>query len=128
MLQASRLLLVALSGAMLVAAGSGDVRAHRQAPEPRVSAFMRVYGPTLPPFGFVSFCERHPSECRQTSFEETRFELTADRLDELDHVNRSVNRLIEPTTDLEIYGIAEYWTIPMARGDSRTMRCSSGRS
>jgi predicted transglutaminase-like cysteine proteinase len=92
MLPASRSLLVALCGTLLTAVGSESVNAHRQTPEPRQSAFMRVYGPTLPPFGFVSFCDRH-------------------------HVNRAVNRLIEPATDQEIYGVAEYWTIPMSRGD-----------
>jgi predicted transglutaminase-like cysteine proteinase len=117
MLPASRFLLVALCGVLLTAVGSGDGRAHRQTPEPRSSAFMRVYGPTLPPFGFVSFCERHPAECRQGSFGDTRLELTDERRDELEHVNRAVNRLIEPATDQEIYGIAEYWTIPMTRGD-----------
>jgi len=117
MLPASKLLLVALSGALLTAVGGGAGLAHRQAPEPRQSAFMRVYGPTLPPFGFVSFCDRNPAECRQGPFEDARLELTAERQEELDHVNRAVNRLIEPATDQEIYGIAEYWTIPMARGD-----------
>ncbi len=117
MLPASRLLLVALCGTLLTAVGSESVNAHRQTPEPRQSAFMRVYGPTLPPFGFVSFCDRHPVECRQGPFEDARFELTDERRDELDHVNRAVNRLIEPATDQEIYGVAEYWTIPMSRGD-----------
>ena len=114
---ASRVFLIALCGGVLSTMGSGDGHAHRQSPEPRVSPFMRVYGPTLPPFGFVSFCERHPKECRQGALEEARLELTPERLDELDHVNRSVNRLIEPATDHEIYGLAEYWAIPMNRGD-----------
>lgn len=117
MLPASRFVLVALCGVLLTAVGSGNSHAYRQAPEPRTSPFMRVYGPTLPPFGFVSFCERHPAECRQGPFEDTRLELTDARREELDHVNRAVNRLIEPATDQEIYGVAEYWTIPMSRGD-----------
>ena len=117
MLPASRLLLGIASGALLAMVGSADSFAHRQTPEPRQSAFMRVYGPTLPPFGFVSFCDRHPAECKQQSFEDARFELTDERREQLDHVNRSINRLIEPATDQEIYGVAEYWTIPMTRGD-----------
>jgi len=117
MLPASRLLLVAWCSAVLSVLGSGSTLAHRQAPDQRPSPFMRVYGPTLPPFGFVSFCERHPVECRQGPFEDARFELTDARRDELDHVNRAVNRLIEPATDQDIYGVAEYWTIPMTRGD-----------
>lgn len=114
---ASRVFLIALCGGVLSSIGSGNSHAQRQSQEPRVSPFMRIYGPTLPPFGFVSFCERHPSECRQGPLEEARIELTPERLGELDHVNRSVNRLIEPATDQEIYGVAEYWAIPMNRGD-----------
>jgi predicted transglutaminase-like cysteine proteinase len=114
---ASRLFLIVLCGGAFATLGSGDGHAHSQSPETRVSPFMRVYGPTLPPFGFVSFCERHRSECRQGPLEEARIELTSERLDELEHVNRSVNKLIEPATDQDVYGIAEYWAIPMTRGD-----------
>jgi|LNFM01.1.fsa_nt_gb predicted transglutaminase-like cysteine proteinase len=117
MLPASKVLSSAALGVLLATAGSGDGYAHRQTPEPRPSAFMRVYGPTLPPFGFVSFCDRHPNECHQGAFEETRIELTDERREQLDHVNRAINRLIEPATDQEIFGIAEYWTLPMTRGD-----------
>jgi predicted transglutaminase-like cysteine proteinase len=83
----------------------------------RMSPFMRIYGPTLPPFGFVKFCERNPAECRQGALEETRFDASAARLKELDEINRHVNQVIEPATDLEIYGQTEYWTLPTTRGD-----------
>jgi predicted transglutaminase-like cysteine proteinase len=114
---ASRLFLIVLCGGALATLGSDHGHAHSQSSESRVSPFMRVYGPTLPPFGFVSFCERHRSECRQGPLEEARLELTPERLEELDHVNRSVNKLIEPATDQDVYGVAEYWAIPMTRGD-----------
>jgi predicted transglutaminase-like cysteine proteinase len=78
---------------------------------------MRVYGPTLPPFGFVKFCEREPDQCRQGPLEEARLEATPARLGELDTINRSVNRAIEPATDLEVYGQTEYWTLPTSKGD-----------
>ena len=58
-----------------------------------------------------------PSECQQGPLEEQRFSATPTRLRELDAVNRSANREIAPATDLEIYGQAEYWTIPSFRGD-----------
>jgi len=83
----------------------------------RLSPFMRIYGPTLPPFGFVKFCERNPIECRQGPLEETRFDGNAARFKELDEINRQVNQMIEPATDLEIYGQTEYWTLPTTRGD-----------
>jgi len=81
------------------------------------SAFMRIYGSTLPPFGFVKFCERTPSECRQGPLEESRFEAKGARMQQLDEINRSVNQAVEPATDLEIYGQTEYWTLPTTKGD-----------
>ena len=83
----------------------------------RSSPYMRVFGVTQPPYGFVEFCARMPQECQQGVPEEQRFSATPERLSELDTVNRSVNKEIAPATDLEIYGQAEYWTIPTTRGD-----------
>jgi len=83
----------------------------------RASPYMRVFGVSQPPYGFVKFCDREPDECRQGPQEEQRFSAKPDRLSELDAVNRAVNREIEAATDLEIYGQTEYWTIPTARGD-----------
>jgi predicted transglutaminase-like cysteine proteinase len=83
----------------------------------RATPYMRVFGVTQPPYGFVQFCERMPAECRFGQQEEQRFSAGPDRLSELDAVNRIVNREIEPATDLEIYGQTEYWTIPVTKGD-----------
>lgn len=80
--------------------------------------YMRVYGVAQPPYGYVQFCERTPQECRGgVGMQEQRFQVNADRLHELDRVNKQVNKEIEPATDLEIYGQTEYWTIPTTRGD-----------
>lgn len=81
------------------------------------SPFMRVFGLTQPPYGFVQFCERVPQECAQGRQEEQRFHASRERLAELDAVNRMVNHEIEPVTDIELYGQTDYWTIPAARGD-----------
>jgi predicted transglutaminase-like cysteine proteinase len=83
----------------------------------RASPYMRVYGVTQPPYGFVEFCQRMPQECKQGPPEEQRLSATPERLMELDRINRAVNREIAPATDLEVYGQAEYWTIPTTRGD-----------
>jgi predicted transglutaminase-like cysteine proteinase len=83
----------------------------------RSSPYMRVFGVTQPPYGFIQFCERMPDECRHGAPEEQRFSATPERLSELDAINRAVNREIAPATDMEIYGVAEYWTIPTTRGD-----------
>ncbi len=86
-------------------------------PQDNANSFMRIYGPTLPPYGFVRFCESMPGECRQGPLEETRFNATPARMRQLDELNRYVNKVIEPATDMEIYGETERWAIPTTRGD-----------
>ena len=78
-------------------------------------AFMRVYGQASPPIGYVQFCQRMPEECMGSNRDETRYELTPTRLLELDRINRMINKEIAPATDLELYGVEEYWTYPDAR-------------
>jgi predicted transglutaminase-like cysteine proteinase len=80
--------------------------------------YMRVHGQALPPFGFVSFCQRNPEECAQTetrTFRRTK--ATPDRLRQLDIVNRDINARIQPVTDKKLYGREEYWTMPTQQGD-----------
>lgn len=86
-------------------------------PQDNASSFMRIFGPTLPPYGFVRFCESAPGECRQGPLEETRFNANPARMRQLDEINRYVNKVIEPATDMEIYGETERWAIPTTRGD-----------
>jgi predicted transglutaminase-like cysteine proteinase len=81
------------------------------------AVFMRIFGPAQPPHGFVRFCEAMPSECAPDHRQEARFDATPERLKELDDVNRAVNKAIAPATDLEVYGVNEYWTLPRTRGD-----------
>jgi predicted transglutaminase-like cysteine proteinase len=83
----------------------------------RNSQFMRIFGPAQPPHGFVRFCEANSDECAPDHGQESRFDASAERLKELDEVNRTVNREIAPATDLEVYGVNEYWTLPRTRGD-----------
>jgi predicted transglutaminase-like cysteine proteinase len=78
---------------------------------------MRVFGPAQPPYGFINFCERMPRECLQGPQEEQRFDLTPGRRTELESINTAVNHEIEPVTDIELYGVADYWTIPVRQGD-----------
>jgi len=83
----------------------------------RTSPYMRVFGVTQPPYGFVEFCQRMPEECQPGPPEEQRFSAISERLSELNAINQAVNHEITPATDLEVYGQTEYWTIPTTRGD-----------
>ena len=78
---------------------------------------MRIFGPAQPPYGFVGFCERMPRECHQGPQEEQRFYLTPERRTELEAVNLAINHEIKPVTDIELYGVADYWTVPARQGD-----------
>lgn len=78
---------------------------------------MNVVGLAKAPIGHVQFCQRQPSECLLTQRPVAHVVLTSARLEELDRVNRAINAQIEPVTDEELYGVAEYWTYPTDRGD-----------
>jgi predicted transglutaminase-like cysteine proteinase len=85
--------------------------------QPAAPIPMRVFGPAQAPYGFVNFCERTPRECLQGPQEEQRFDLTPERLSQLETVNTAINREIAPVTDIELYGVADYWTVPRRQGD-----------
>jgi predicted transglutaminase-like cysteine proteinase len=76
------------------------------------SSMMRMYGPTDPPYAFWGFCERTPSECANKRSVDARFDADIEQLKALDDINRMVNRAIAPVTDMELYGVSDYWTLP----------------
>jgi len=85
---------------------------------PQKAVYMASFGDSLPPVGYVAFCQEHQAECRASGAIVDREPLTAERRAELEQVNRFVNRTIKPVTDLELYGKVEYWTYPtQGKGD-----------
>lgn len=81
------------------------------------SLFMQEYGPVAAPLAFYRFCFEDPAECRQHGAVQN-FAETATRLKQLQEINLQVNHSILPETDIEHYGIEDYWTIPKdGRGD-----------
>lgn len=82
------------------------------------SRTMRVFGPADPPYAFWRMCEEFPSQCTRGRTVDDRFEATGERMVELAAINRYVNATIEPITDIELYGVSDYWTLPTrGRGD-----------
>jgi len=79
--------------------------------------FMQVYGFAQPPYGFVRFCERMPQECVPGRELVQRVKDSPERIAQLKAVNLAVYHEIKPVTDLELYGEADYWTIPTDWGD-----------
>jgi predicted transglutaminase-like cysteine proteinase len=81
------------------------------------NAFMQDYGVVSPPPAFNRFCEENPTECLPQK-QSASFSDSPERLEQLDRVNREVNRAIKPETDIEHYGIEDYWTLPRdGKGD-----------
>ncbi len=69
------------------------------------------------PSGYIAFCQLNPQDCagvrrRGATETEAPVRLDADRLAELDAVNRKVNAAVHPITDLKLYGRVEEWTYP----------------
>ena len=81
------------------------------------AANMEVFGEARAPIGYTQFCGQFPQECAVRGRGRTNMSLTESRWRELDAINRSVNRAIKPLTDMEIYGVTEYWTLPATAGD-----------
>ena len=103
---------------MLVSPAAAAETAPLNQSQDRTSQYMRVFVVTPPPYGHVDFCQRDSRECDPGAWEEVRRSGKGAALAELDRVNRDVNAAIKPVTDMEQYGVEDYWTIPLSgRGD-----------
>lgn len=95
-----------------VALGGPAAAGARGKPEMwRETTHIRTFGPAQTPNGAVRFCGSAPEECKEVGGKDA-IDLTVERFLELDEVNREVNFEVKPATDLEVYGLNEYWTLP----------------
>ena len=88
--------------------GNLTVSANIHAPE---------YGVTLPPIGYVEFCARYKTECRNVGSGKTQAELNNRTWAQIVEVNDFVNDKVAPVTDMDLYGTAERWDYPSIAGD-----------
>lgn len=79
--------------------------------------FLKAYGDTLPPIGYVNFCREREIECRPSDRFADRVQLNSAKFEQLKHVNSSVNKAVAPVTDIDLYGEVEVWTYPVNEGD-----------
>jgi len=87
------------------------------APAQAAAPFMTTTGQTNPPIGHYEFCKRYQAECDQRSSSSAPMVLTPERWQTILSVNYGVNASIEPVTDMDEYGIEEYWAYPTTEGD-----------
>lgn len=79
--------------------------------------FAAIGAVTKPPSGWLQFCAENPGECRAPTEAPRDVVLTPDLLQQLFQINSFVNDRVKWTSDLELYGKAEYWAYPLDRGD-----------
>ena len=81
-------------------------------------AFTKERGPTAMPVGYYDFCRTWPAECVQKPASSEPVILDEGLWEQLVALNDSVNAIVRPVSDEELYHKAEYWTYPQdAAGD-----------
>ncbi len=78
---------------------------------------MVVTGRTTQPIGHYEYCKINTDDCSQRSSSTRPVKMTRERWDELVAINDQANQAITPVTDLELYNVEEYWTLPERYGD-----------
>lgn len=78
---------------------------------------MTTGGLTSQPIGHYEFCRIYRDQClRQTRMDEI-IVLTRENWSEILDINARINMLVEPRSDMAIYGRDEVWTFPDYAGD-----------
>ena len=83
----------------------------------KAGAFAREYAETLPPIGFVEFCQRNPDACEAGHGKQRKVAMNQEKWLLVRMVNAFVNGAIAPITDETLYGTPEYWTLPADAGE-----------
>nr|WP_246272811.1 transglutaminase-like cysteine peptidase [Oricola thermophila] len=78
---------------------------------------MRTGGLTSQPIGHYDFCRVYRDECDRIGGSAEPLRLDAGTWNTILTVNATVNMVIEPKSDLDIYGKEEVWTYPDRAGD-----------
>ncbi|MHB2266370.1 transglutaminase-like cysteine peptidase [Aliihoeflea sp. PC F10.4] len=74
-------------------------------------------GLTSQPIGHYEFCKRKPAECSVRSRDINPLPMSEELLARLERLTVKINRAVKPKSDLELYGVDEYWTYPVDAGD-----------
>lgn len=76
------------------------------------SPYMQTNGRTTQPIGHFELCKRSPVECNTKTASQTPIELTRSLWAEIVAINNDVNTSVTPLTDMEMWGVEEYWSYP----------------
>lgn len=78
---------------------------------------MSLTSETTQPIGHYELCQRLPSECRVLRSNVEPVQLTQKVWSRIIDVNSSVNSMVRPVTDMEMWGKEEVWSYPSNKGD-----------
>lgn len=107
--------LTATAAAVVTAIGMSSASGSQ--PLPRPAPAMHTGVEVMAPYAFYDFCRRVPHECAPDQRPGSIVELTPERWAALNEVNDVVNQTIIPMSDLQQYGVADYWAIATKYGD-----------
>ncbi len=83
-----------------------------------VATAAAVGASTSVPWGWVDFCQRYEGECALGAAGEKEVTLSPHALADIKRVNRWVNAHVEPTTDMDHWGVEDRWDLPLdGKGD-----------
>jgi predicted transglutaminase-like cysteine proteinase len=74
--------------------------------------YVDVVSETRAPIGWIEFCAANIAECAAIPSRPRDIVLTATAFEDLISINRYVNGIIKPMTDLEHWGTIEKWSYP----------------
>lgn len=93
----------AVAAAIILSAGIGTASAQSSMPTGGLSS---------QPVGHYDFCQRKPQECQPTA-QARPVELTRALWTKIVDINNQVNLAVTPRTDMEMWGVEEYWSYPV---------------
>jgi predicted transglutaminase-like cysteine proteinase len=98
---------------MLSAAEGGSEELH--------PSYATLGGETSVPYGWLDFCGRQPQECNQPALQAVDVNLTSETWRILNGINRHVNHVIEPISNLAHWGtMLDHWDYPTdGKGDCK---------
>jgi len=117
--------LLPVTGKALAAAGAAWLIAGLAAPAAAVPGSNRlnpadviqVSHQVLPPLAHARFCLRYPVQCAPSNSMRRPASSAKAGLAELQQINLSVNRALEPQEDAVFQGIADEWVLETSKGD-----------
>jgi predicted transglutaminase-like cysteine proteinase len=97
---------LALLGLTVLLAVAGVKPAHAEA------KFLDGGNRSLPPIGWVQFCQAHSADCQNGAQGDDMIRKDSAEWSALRTINDSVNRAVDPITDEDHWGTVERWSYP----------------